>query len=67
MNVTYGYGSAEINGAAVSFYEWALANGQWHPATSGYVAAPGEVAVYGLSVRAVRRFVRGLGRLASSR
>ena len=25
-----------------------LANGDWHPATSGYVAAPGDVAVYGL-------------------
>ncbi len=47
---TYGYGPGEINGAAVSFYQWALAIGQWHRATSGYVAAPGDVAVYGLSV-----------------
>jgi hypothetical protein len=50
VKFSYGYGSGEINGAAVSFYVWALANGKWHPATSGYVAAPGDVAVYGLSV-----------------
>ena len=49
VNVTYGYGPGQINGAAVSFYEWGIANGQWHPVTSGYVAAPGDVAVYGLS------------------
>ena len=48
--VTYGYGPGEINGAAVSFYEWGIANGEWHPASSGYVAAPGDVAVYGLSL-----------------
>jgi hypothetical protein len=45
---TYGYGSGEINGAAVSFYEWGVSNGDWHPVTSGYVAVPGDVAVYGL-------------------
>ncbi len=50
VQVTYGYGPGEINGGAVSFYAWGVANGQWHPATSGYVAAPGDVAVYGLSV-----------------
>ena len=49
---SYGYGPAEINGAAVSFYEWGVANGDWHPATSGYVASPGDVAVYGLSLGA---------------
>ena len=46
---TYGYGPGEINGGAVSFYEWGLANGDWHPATSGYTAGTGDVAVYGLS------------------
>ena len=46
----YGYGHAEINGGAVSFYEWGVANGEWHPATSGYLAAPGDVGVYGLSL-----------------
>ena len=50
MQFTYGYGPGEINGAAVSFYEWGVANGEWHPATSDYVAAPGDVAVYGLSL-----------------
>jgi hypothetical protein len=48
-HVTYGYARGEINGAAVSFYEWGVANGEWHPARSGYTASPGDVAVYGLS------------------
>jgi hypothetical protein len=50
--VTYGYGPGEINGAVVSLYEWGVANGEWHPAASGYVAAPGDLAVYGLSLGA---------------
>ena len=49
---TYGYGPEEINGGAVSFYEWGVANGEWHPASSGYVASPGDVAIYGLSLGA---------------
>ena len=48
----YGYDPEEINAGAVSFYEWGVANGAWHAATSGYVAAPGDVAVYGLSLGA---------------
>ncbi len=52
VHVTYGYRPGQINGAAVSFYQWAVANGQWHPAANGYVAAPGDVAVYGLSLGA---------------
>jgi hypothetical protein len=52
VDVTYGYDPGEVNGAAVSFYEWGVANGAWHPATSGYVAAPGDVALYGLSLGA---------------
>jgi hypothetical protein len=52
VDVTYGYGPAEIDAAAASFYEWAVANGEWHPAASGYVALPGDVAVYGLSLGA---------------
>ena len=50
VQFTYGYGPGEINGGVVSFYEWAVANGTWHPAASGYVAAPGDLAVYGLSL-----------------
>jgi CHAP domain len=50
VHITYGYGPGEINAGAVSFYHWGIANGEWHPATSGYVAAPGDVAVYGLSL-----------------
>jgi hypothetical protein len=52
VDVPYGYGPGQINGAAVSFYDWGVANGEWHPATSGYVAVPGDVAVYGLSIGA---------------
>lgn len=49
---TYGYGPGQINARAASFYTWGLANGHWHPATSGYVARPGDVAVYGLTLGA---------------
>jgi hypothetical protein len=52
VDFTYGYGPTEINGAAVSFSKWGVANGEWHPATSAYVAAPGDVAVYGLTLGA---------------
>jgi hypothetical protein len=52
VQISYGYSPGEVNGAAVSFYEWAVADGQWHPAGSGYVAQPGDVAVYGLSLGA---------------
>jgi hypothetical protein len=57
VQFTYGYGPGEINGGAVGFYEWGVANCEWHPTTSGFVAAPGDVAIYGLSVVAglVRR------------
>jgi CHAP domain-containing protein len=49
VQFTYGFGPGEINGAAVSFYEWAVAHGRWQPATRTFEAAPGDVAVYGLS------------------
>jgi len=48
--LTYGYGTDQINGAAASFYEWAVANGAWHLASNGYVAEAGDVALYGLSL-----------------
>jgi hypothetical protein len=48
VDFPYGYVPGQINGAAASFYEWGLANGEWHPVASGYVAAPGDVAIYGL-------------------
>lgn len=50
VRFAYGYGLGQINAAAASFYSWGLANGDWHPADSGYVAQPGDVAVYGLSL-----------------
>jgi CHAP domain len=52
VRFTYGYNPGQINARAASFYTWGLANGDWHPARSGYVAAPGDVAVYGLSLGA---------------
>lgn len=50
VRFTYGYGPAQINAGAVSFYQWGLARDEWHPATSSYRPAPGDVAVYGLSL-----------------
>jgi hypothetical protein len=50
VQFAYGYGPGELNGGAASFYEWAVANGRWQPATRAYEAAPGDVAVYGLSL-----------------
>jgi hypothetical protein len=49
VNFPYGYQQGDINGAAASFYEWGVDNGEWHPVSSGYVPSPGDVAVYGLS------------------
>jgi hypothetical protein len=48
--VSYGYTPGQINGGAVSFYEWGIAHGRWHPARHGYRASPGDAAVYGLSL-----------------
>lgn len=50
--VTYGYGPGQLNGGAVSFYQWGVDHGTWHPATDGYRAAPGDVALYGLNLGA---------------
>jgi hypothetical protein len=50
VHVPYGYGGDELNGAAASFYTWGVAYGRWHPAGDGYVAQPGDVALYGLSL-----------------
>jgi CHAP domain len=50
---SYGFDPGQINAGAVSFYTWGVANGHWHPVASGYVPAPGDVAVYGLLPGAV--------------
>jgi hypothetical protein len=50
VHFAYGYEPGDVNGSAVSFYEWGVANDRWHPATSGYVASPGDIAIYGLSL-----------------
>ena len=49
VHFVYGYSKNEINGAVASFYEWGVHNGLWHPLSSGYVASPGDIAIYGLS------------------
>jgi hypothetical protein len=46
--VDYGYARGDLNAASSSFYDWGIAHGTWHPVGSGYVAQPGDVAVYGL-------------------
>lgn len=48
----YGYGAGELNAGAVSFYEFGVYHGTWHPAGDGFRAAPGDVAVYGLQLGA---------------
>jgi hypothetical protein len=52
VKLTYGYGPGELNGRAVSFYEWGVVHGTWHPASSGYRPVAGDVAVYGLRLGA---------------
>ncbi len=48
LAVNYGYGPGDLNAGAASFYEWGINHGTWHSVDSGYRAAPGDVAVYGL-------------------
>ncbi len=45
---TYAYTTGDINAAAASFYQWAVAHHTWHPAGSAYTPRAGDVAVYGL-------------------
>jgi hypothetical protein len=47
VKLTYGYAPGDLNGAAVSFYLFAVDHHIWHTA-KGYHAAPGDIAVYGL-------------------
>lgn len=46
---TYSFKTGNIDPSAASFYLWAVTHGTWHPAASGYVPKPGDVAVYGLA------------------
>lgn len=52
VRFTYGFGRAQVDAAAASFYLWGVAHGTWHRATRAFVAAPGDVAVYGLRLGA---------------
>lgn len=49
--VVYRFAHGDLNSSAASFYEWGEAHGTWHPLGSGYVAQPGDVAVYGLDTK----------------
>jgi hypothetical protein len=46
--VAYQLAPGYLNGDSASFYVWGTDHGTWHPAGSGYVPQPGDVAVYGL-------------------
>jgi len=49
VQFTYGDSSGDINAGAVSFYQWAVANGKWHAAGSGYTPQPGDAVVFGMN------------------
>jgi hypothetical protein len=51
--VAYQLAPGYLNGDSASFYVWGTDHGTWHPAGSGYVPQPGDVAVYGLDTSAV--------------
>ncbi len=42
-----------LNADSASFYVWGVDHGTWHPAGSGYVPRPGDVALYGLDTTSV--------------
>ena len=48
VSFRYGWVPGALSGSAASFYQWAAANGTWHPAGTGYVPQWGDVAVFGL-------------------
>jgi hypothetical protein len=50
--VAYQLAPGYLNGDSASFYVWGTDHGTWHPAGSGYVPQPGDVAVYGLDTSA---------------
>jgi hypothetical protein len=47
-DVVYQFINGDLNSSSASLYEWGVAQGTWHPVSSGYVPEPGDVAVYGL-------------------
>lgn len=51
--VAYQLAPGYLNAASASFYVWGTDHGTWHPAGSGYVPQPGDVAVYGLDTNTV--------------
>ncbi len=51
--VTYGFATGDLNSGSVSFYQWGIAHGTWHPVGSGYTPQPGDVAIYGLDTTTV--------------
>jgi hypothetical protein len=51
--VDYRLAPGYLNGNSASFYVWGVDHGTWHPAGSGYVPQPGDLALYGLDATAV--------------
>jgi CHAP domain len=51
--VDYKLAPGYLNSDSASFYVWGVDHGTWHPAGSGYVPQPGDVAVYGLDLSTV--------------
>jgi hypothetical protein len=49
VSFTYGSAASDVNAGASSFYYWAVSQGTWHAAGSGYTPQAGDVAVYGSS------------------
>jgi hypothetical protein len=52
-SVHYELAPGSLNSNSASFYVWGVDHHTWHPAGSGYVPQPGDVAVYGLDLNAV--------------
>jgi len=48
--VDYELAPGYLNSQSASFYVWGVDHHTWHPASSGYVPQPGDVAVYGLNL-----------------
>jgi hypothetical protein len=51
--VSYELAPGFLNAQSASFYVWGMDHHTWHAVGSGYVAQPGDVAVYGLNYASV--------------
>lgn len=44
-----GIDTSGLNSGAISFYNYGVAHGTWHPAGSGYTPQPGDAILYGIN------------------